>query len=113
MCSGSSIRHLEDSPSEGTKHAGVGATIFFTSVFAALAAFYALYTVFDSTWIAGVFGLLWGLMIFNLDRYIVSSMRKHKKTMEKHITCPSQGCARCPDFRRHCQTAGAKIFEKE
>ena len=79
LCSGSSIRHLEDCPSEGTKHAGVGATIFFTSVFAALAAFYALYTVFDSSWIAGVFGLLWGLMIFNLDRYIVSSMRKHKK----------------------------------
>ncbi|MEL7145552.1 MAG: DUF4407 domain-containing protein [Bacteroidota bacterium] len=78
LCSGSSIRHLEECPSEGTKHAGVGATIFFTSIFAALAAFYALYTVFDNPWVAGVFGVLWGLMIFNLDRYIVSSMRKHK-----------------------------------
>ena len=79
LCSGSSIRHLNDAPSEGAKHAGIGATIFFTSVFAALAAAYALYTVFDAVWISVVFGLLWGLMIFNLDRYIVSSMRKHKK----------------------------------
>jgi hypothetical protein len=57
----------------------MGATIFFTGVFAALAAGYALYTVFDSYLIAGFFGLIWGLMIFNLDRYIVSSMRKEGK----------------------------------
>jgi hypothetical protein len=54
----------------------MGATIFFTGVFAALAAGYALFTVFDSIWIAALFGLIWGMMIFNLDRYIVSSMRK-------------------------------------
>ncbi len=54
----------------------MGATIFFTGVFAALAAGYALYTVFDSVIAATIFGIIWGLMIFNLDRYIVSSMRK-------------------------------------
>lgn len=54
----------------------MGATIFFTGVFAALAAGYALYTVFDSVVAASIFGLIWGIMIFNLDRYIVSSMRK-------------------------------------
>lgn len=48
----------------------------FTGIFAALAGGYALYTVFDSTFPAVVFGLLWGAMIFNLDRYIVSSMKK-------------------------------------
>lgn len=77
-CSGASIRHLKESPVDASKYAGIGATIFFTSVFAALAAYYALYTVFDNIWISLMFGILWGLMIFNLDRYIVSSIRKHK-----------------------------------
>jgi hypothetical protein len=32
--------------------------------------------VFDNLIISLLFGIVWGLMIFNLDRYIVSSMRK-------------------------------------
>ena len=35
-----------------------------------------MFTVFDDIWTAIGFGLLWGLMIFNLDRYIVSSIKK-------------------------------------
>ena len=50
--------------------------MLFTGIFAALAGGYALFTVFDSWLPAVVFGLIWGAMIFNLDRYIVSSMRK-------------------------------------
>lgn len=76
ICSGAHVATLEKCPSESSKYVGIGATIFFTGVFAALAAGYALFTVFDNIWIASVFGLVWGLMIFNLDRYIVSSMRK-------------------------------------
>ena len=76
LCSGSHNQFLEDSPSEASKYAGIGATIFFTGIFAALAGGFALYSVFDNTWIAMGLGILWGLMIFNLDRYIVSSMRK-------------------------------------
>jgi hypothetical protein len=79
MCSGADISLLQKCPTESGKYAGIGATIFFTGLFAALAAGYALYTVFDNVWAASVFGLLWGLMIFNLDRYIVSSMRKNGK----------------------------------
>lgn len=54
---------------------GIGATIFFTGVLAFFSSSYALYTVFDSYVMAVVFGLVWGLMIFNLDRYIVMSMK--------------------------------------
>jgi hypothetical protein len=79
VCSGADSTLLQKCPTETSKYVGMGATIFFTGVFAALAAGYALYTVFDSVWIAGFFGLIWGLMIFNLDRYIVSSMRKEGK----------------------------------
>jgi len=78
-CSGADIKILEKHSSESVKYVGIGATIFFTGVFAAIAASYAVFTIFDNLYISLAFGILWGLMIFNLDRYIVSSMRKHKK----------------------------------
>lgn len=76
FCSGTEIEILKKCPTEKSKYTGIGATIFFTGVFAALAAAYALFTVFDNAWTAAGFGILWGIMIFNLDRFIVSSMRK-------------------------------------
>lgn len=67
-------------PSEHNKYVGIGATIFFTGLFAALAASHALYFVFSGSTYAFpaslVFGTLWGLAIFNLDRYIVSTIDK-------------------------------------
>lgn len=79
LCSGFDISLLNKTPTESTKYAGIGATIFFTGLLAALAAAYAMYTVFDNTIIATSIGLIWGLMIFNLDRYIVSSMKKSER----------------------------------
>jgi len=76
LCSGANRTLLEKSTSEASKYVGIGATVFFTGIFAALAGFYALYSVFDNLWGAAASGLLWGAMIFNLDRYIVSSMHK-------------------------------------
>jgi len=76
FCSGANFSLLKRSPTETNKYVGIGATVFFTGVLAALAAGYALFTVFQSIWPAIFFGLLWGMMIFNLDRFIVSSMRK-------------------------------------
>jgi hypothetical protein len=76
FCSGAEADILKRCPTETAKYTGIGATIFFTGIFAFLSASYALYTVFDSIWSAIAFGFVWGLMIFNLDRFIVSSMRK-------------------------------------
>jgi len=67
---------LQKCPTEASKYAGIGATVFFTGVFAAIACSYALFTVFENIVLSIAFGFVWGLMIFNLDRYIVSSMRK-------------------------------------
>ncbi len=61
---------------EQNKYAGIGATVFFTAVMAFIAAGYALYTVFDNFYTSVFFGLIWGLLIFNLDRFIVSTIRK-------------------------------------
>src|SRR5688500_298131 len=79
FCSGAEAEILKKCPSETAKYTGIGATVFFTGVFAFLSASYALYTVFENVWTSIFFGIVWGLMIFNLDRFIVSSMRKEGK----------------------------------
>lgn len=76
ICSGGNIHLLKKSPSEWNKFAGIGGIVLFTAIFATLSAGYAMFTVFDNLWASVGFGILWGLMIFNLDRYIVSSIKK-------------------------------------
>ncbi|TAI47141.1 DUF4407 domain-containing protein [Flagellimonas allohymeniacidonis] len=77
FCSGADT-HILDTCSNGerNKYAGIGATVFFTAVMAFIASGYALYTVFDNIYTSIFFGLIWGLLIFNLDRYIVSTIKK-------------------------------------
>jgi hypothetical protein len=77
LCSGAD-KQLLDGCSEGeqTKYVGIGATVFFTAVMAFIASAYALFTVFDNVIPALLFGFVWSLLIFNLDRFIVSTIRK-------------------------------------
>ena len=76
ICSGGNLHILRKTPSEWNKFAGIGGIVLFTAIFATLSAGYAMFTVFEDIWISVGFALLWGLMIFNLDRYIVSSIKK-------------------------------------
>lgn len=80
FCSGSDTDILSNcSRGERTKYSGIGATVFFTAIMAFIASGYALYTVFDNLYTAIFFGLIWGLLIFNLDRYIVSTIKKRER----------------------------------
>lgn len=77
MCSGADTDILQKcSKAEQQKFAGIGGTVFFTAVMAFIAASYALFTVFNNYYTALFFGLIWGLLIFNLDRFIVSTIKK-------------------------------------
>ncbi len=77
LCSGADKNLLEGcSEGEQTKYVGIGATVFFTAIMAFIASSFALFTVFDNPYIAMGLGLVWGLLIFNLDRFIVSTIRK-------------------------------------
>jgi hypothetical protein len=77
-CSGADVAILArpECRIEHNQYIGIGAAILSTSVFAAVSGGYALYTSFHSTTLSVTLGLFWGLTIFNLDRYLVSSMRK-------------------------------------
>ena len=87
ICAGTPVAMIERYPTEHSKYLGIGATIFFTALFAGLSGGYALYFVFSGSsfaelW-AVLFGLIWGLAIFNLDRYIVSSINKSSKGLKQ------------------------------
>jgi len=77
-CSGADRATLAKCPSDENKFIGIGGTVLFTGLLAFFSAGYAIYTVFDNHFFALLFGMIWGLMIFNLDRYIVSSMKKRE-----------------------------------
>ncbi|MGZ3925338.1 MAG: DUF4407 domain-containing protein [Mucilaginibacter sp.] len=87
FCSGAHIGTLKKYPVEHNKYIGIGATIFFTALFASLSGGYAMYFVFNgdafAVGFAILFGLLWGLAIFNMDRYIVSSINKEGTTNQQ------------------------------
>lgn len=78
-CAGAYVRILEVTPSEHTKYVGIGATIFLTACLAVISGSFAIYTLIENAIVAVMCGLLWGALIFNLDRYIVSSIRKEGK----------------------------------
>ena len=86
LCSGADKNLLEGcSEGEKTKYVGIGATVFFTAVMAFLASAYALFTVFDSIYPAITFGIVWSLLIFNLDRFIVSTIRKRDRLSSEFL----------------------------
>ena len=87
FCSGAHVGTLKNFPTEHNKYVGIGATIFFTALFAALSGGYAMYFVFSGSPAAVLFaiffGIIWGLAIFNMDRYIVSSISKTGTTNQQ------------------------------
>jgi hypothetical protein len=96
-CAGADQRFLLLSPyQDRVKYAGIGGIVFSTGLLAAFAGGFAFNTAFGPKAMAGdmtntaghdvnttawtiasiVFGICWGLLIFNLDRFIVSSTGK-------------------------------------
>jgi len=81
--------------SDQIKYMCLGGIVFATGAMAGIAGGYAYYTIFEPrssaienpvdmgvVMTAVVFGILWGLMIFNIDRFIVTSTGKGDGTEE-------------------------------
>jgi len=93
-CAGARTEILEHCPTDHAKYFGIGGTILFTALMASFAGGYAFFTAFkqvteinmpdgsiveitvgSSYLFATFFGMFWGCLIFNLDRYIVSTIK--------------------------------------
>ncbi|KYP15877.1 DUF4407 domain-containing protein [Flavihumibacter sp. CACIAM 22H1] len=76
-CAGVHQATLAQYPTEHPKYHTLGGVLLATFALAALSSGYAFFTIFNSTaWAIG-FALLWGAIIFNLDRFMVSTIRKY------------------------------------
>lgn len=75
-CAGARPDVLENCPTDHAKYFGIGGTILFTALMASFAGGYAFFTAFQNPTLAFCFGIFWGLLIFNLDRYIVATIGK-------------------------------------
>lgn len=91
FCAGADLQLLKKCPeSERIKEEGIGGVVLATAILAFFSSSYAFYVVFKpkigialsatqqttdlpSVFAAIVFGIIWALVIFNLDRFIVSS----------------------------------------
>jgi hypothetical protein len=113
-CAGAHQKLLRQFPSEQTKYAGLGGVILATFVLAALASGYAIYSVFGNWVWTLAFALIWGLIIFNFDRFLVSTMRKYGVSRRKQIwmAIPRLGLALLIGLTI-ARPLELKIFEKE
>lgn len=113
-CSGAHQALLKQFPSEHSKYWGLGGVILATFVLAALSAGYAIYSVFGNWVWTIVFALIWGLIIFNFDRFLVSTMRKYGVSPRKQLSMavPRMALAILIGFTI-ARPLELKIFEKE
>jgi len=92
-CAGADSYFMKQSPKQDrVKYSGIGGVVLTTGVLASLSGFLAFKTAFGTKGetaldtsaavsfleylVLGIGGLLWGLIIFNLDRFIISSTGK-------------------------------------
>lgn len=86
FCAGANVDVLENEcPHECGKYAGIGATILFTAILSGLSGSYAINMVFNTFWISILLGFFWSAVIFNLDRYMISSMKKSEHILAEII----------------------------
>ncbi|HEV7622196.1 MAG TPA: DUF4407 domain-containing protein [Flavisolibacter sp.] len=113
-CAGAHQKLLKQFPSEHIKYAGLGGVLLATFILASLSSGYAVYSVFGNwIWTIG-FALIWGLIIFNFDRFLVATMRKYGVSKRKQLlmAIPRLGLALLIGFTI-ARPLELKIFEKE
>jgi len=84
-CAGAHQKLLKEFPSEHSKYSGLGGILLATFVLATLSSGYAIHSVFNNWAWTIPFALIWGLIIFNFDRFLVSTMRKYGVSKRKQI----------------------------
>lgn len=113
-CAGAHQKLLQQFPSEQTKYAGLGGVLLATLILAALSSGYAIYSVFGNMMWTVAFAAIWGLIIFNFDRFLVSTMRKYgvSKSRQVWMAIPRLALALLIGLTI-ARPLELKIFEKE
>jgi hypothetical protein len=87
FCSGASKEILRKCPElEQTKYASLGVAVLLTSIFSFISSSFGFYLIVNSWLYSIFFGLFWGIVIFNLDRLIISSFRKTDNGIKNILT---------------------------
>ncbi len=85
LVAGSEISILKECPSDYNKHAAIGAAILMTTFLAFCSGTYAGYYFSDSIIGAVVFGFIWSLLIFTIDRGMVVTIKKDRDYDSKNL----------------------------
>ena len=76
-CAGADANILKySSYSDLVKYVGIGGVVLATGFMAALSMGFAMHTIFNSLYVTIPVAIVWALIVFNLDRFIVSSTGK-------------------------------------
>lgn len=76
LLSGAEISILKDCPTDYNRQAGIGFTIFMTTLLAFCSGSYAGYYFGESYVTAIIFGTIWASLIFSIDRSMVVTLKK-------------------------------------
>ncbi|MBS7122659.1 MAG: DUF4407 domain-containing protein [Dysgonomonas sp.] len=88
LLSGAEISILKDCPTDYNRQAGIGFTIFMTTLLALISGSYAGYYFGESYLSAAIFGTIWASLIFSIDRSMVVTLKKDL-TKEKQDFWPA------------------------
>ncbi|QIX62722.1 DUF4407 domain-containing protein [Hymenobacter sp. BT18] len=95
LFSGAEISLLKECPTDYNRQASIGFTIFMTCLLAALSGGFAAWTftldptTHEGNWVASViFGLVWGLLVFSIDRSMVVTLKKNPTVTKQPFFIP-------------------------
>jgi peptidoglycan hydrolase CwlO-like protein len=88
---GAKVEYLKNYPTEHEKYLHIGMTIFLTWLLATLGGIYAFSILFNNLSMAILAGVLWGLIIFNLDRYMMVTIKKHGNELRRFTFAEKMG----------------------
>lgn len=88
LLSGAEISILKDCPTDYNRQAGIGFTIFMTTLLAFFSGSYAGYYFGESYLSAVIFGIIWASLIFSIDRSMVVTLKKDPTKEKQNFWAP-------------------------
>jgi Domain of unknown function (DUF4407) len=87
FCSGADSKILlkDSNITDRYKYEAIGSNILLTAILSALSGGYAFFIVFSSTILSSSIGLLWGITIFNLNRFSSLNISNNRDSSKKFL----------------------------